>query len=597
MDTKNRVKQTFKVIDTNFGTVLVLKIKKLEVMVRINHIYSMAIIIMMAFASCSNQRYVSSETDDIYFSSADRETENAQEYNMVTEVKGEDYRDSSEPQSGYYSLGKESYDRDQNQRSEQAYANGMNQPENVGSENQSASTINNFYGNTTYSEGDYYDDSYATRLRRFNNINAAIGFYDPFFVDPYWSMGWGWNSWNKPVNGWSVGWNSWGGWNVGYNVGWGYPAWGFNNYYAWNRWNDPFFYNSPWNSFYGPFGWNNSWGWNNGWNNKLGWNNGYAWGYSDGFNDGFYGNGNVGRQQSRPVIRGKAPVAGNDGFSSQTVSSRNDAPGRSHERVNRMTQGKVADRAEPIANSRASEMASAGRLDRLNTIYQTNRANPRSEKAANNRYEVRDRSKAQDKYNVSSGSNNTVGNRNDRILATPKASVGRSSANDRYTSRNSNSYSGSNRATYGNERPRSNQGSQNKRPDVRNDVRTGSSSNSNARSNVNQTRPNTQRAKPRQYTPSNSKNGSNSQPRTNSQPRRNTSATPAQRTRTRTTAPRTAPSRTAPSRSNSVSPSRSPSRSYSAPRSSSPSRSMSSPSRSSSGSGMSAPSNRGGGRR
>ena len=176
-------------------------------------LFSLAIILITA-VSCTNQRYVSGETDDIYYSSSDRFAENAEDYNNVKEINGDDYKDSSEPTSGYYSIGKETKPFDQNQRAQGAYSEFEETQSSTSSIDENGTTINNFYGNTTYTDGDYFDDSYANRLRRFNNTNVAIGYYDPFFVDPFWNYGWGWNngwSYGRPYNGWSVGYNSWSG--------------------------------------------------------------------------------------------------------------------------------------------------------------------------------------------------------------------------------------------------------------------------------------------------------------------------------------------------------------------------------------------------
>ena len=44
------------------------------------------------FSSCSSQRYVSSETDDIYYSASDRYAENNNDNTIVQEISGEDYK-------------------------------------------------------------------------------------------------------------------------------------------------------------------------------------------------------------------------------------------------------------------------------------------------------------------------------------------------------------------------------------------------------------------------------------------------------------------------------------------------------------------------
>ena len=97
------------------------------------------------------------------------------------------------------------------------------------------------------------DDSYLRmkvrdrdRWSRIDDLDYWYGYNNPYGP---WNNNWvnvgrwnGWNSWNV-----GMGWNSWSMWN---------SPWGMNSSLAWNRWNNPFYFNSFYNS------WNNPWCWN-----------------------------------------------------------------------------------------------------------------------------------------------------------------------------------------------------------------------------------------------------------------------------------------------------------------------------------------------
>lgn len=322
-----------------------------------------SIAVILFVYSCSNQRYVSSETDDLYFTASDRKQAESNEYGKVSEVTGNSFSNSgNEPgDNGYFVKGKASKNNDQNPNAEAAYAanyqsanSGIQfdqQPTSTG-EN---TTINNFYGNTTYYEEDYYDQSYASRIRRFDNVNIGLGYgyYDPFFVDPFWSYGWN----RYPVNGWSIGWNSWSGWGVGYNWGWGVgPRWGagwggcWNVYDPWCRWGNPWGGN-PW-AWGGP--WGNQWGWGGAWGNQWGWGGnpywaGYQNGYWNGFNDGLWLGAST---NQRGVSIARRGLATERGFGNGTRAS-DESPNR------------------VIQNTRIANNTAAGRIENASKINQT----------------------------------------------------------------------------------------------------------------------------------------------------------------------------------------------------------------------------------
>ena len=83
---------------------------------------------------------------------------------------------------------------------------------------------------------DYDDNSYSSRINRFDNDFYNMGyystFYNPFWYDRYWvDPMWGYNPWYSGVSfgfGYGPCWNSGWGWNSWYGYGafsscWGYP--------------------------------------------------------------------------------------------------------------------------------------------------------------------------------------------------------------------------------------------------------------------------------------------------------------------------------------------------------------------------------------
>lgn len=112
---------------------------------------------------------------------------------------------------------------------------------------------------------------------------------NPIFVTP--SVYGGYQFWDPfvPTTGLSVGWNSFSGWNVGVNFGYGIGLGcaPLNPYYG--------FYDPFWGVGYGFNSWN--WGYNWGWGsrfynpyNRFGYASGYHHGYRNGYNNGRYDN-------------------------------------------------------------------------------------------------------------------------------------------------------------------------------------------------------------------------------------------------------------------------------------------------------------------
>jgi hypothetical protein len=140
---------------------------------------------------------------------------------------------------------------------------------------------NPLYKDPSYSDDDYYDYEYASRIRRFNNPVYGIGYYDNYYTNYYYYNG------NPAMYGTSIysSYNYWGPNYSNYNCwpssyfGVGF-SWGSPGYYSYNPYG--YYGYNPW---YGG-GYNNAYwqGYNNGYAN--GYYNGY-WGYPYGYSYGY----------------------------------------------------------------------------------------------------------------------------------------------------------------------------------------------------------------------------------------------------------------------------------------------------------------------
>lgn len=142
---------------------------------------------------------------------------------------------------------------------------------------------NDYYEEESYI--DYDDDSYTSRIRRFQYPMAGVGYwggiYSPFWNSPFYANPfYGWGGWYTPGFSISMGWG-------------GGPYW--NNFWGMNAW----YGYGGFNSWYMPFG---GWGWG-------GYGAGFWNGYYAGWHDaGFYGGG-----YGRPAVYG--PRGGRTGMS------------------------------------------------------------------------------------------------------------------------------------------------------------------------------------------------------------------------------------------------------------------------------------------
>ncbi|HXS37419.1 MAG TPA: hypothetical protein VN721_12015, partial [Flavipsychrobacter sp.] len=188
---------------------------------------------------------------------------------MVSYAQTDDiYSNGSDQQNSGSNRGSNNsnYNNNQNYNNQNNNNQNYNNQQTYQSPYQDNNANNGNYNNNNYSNNnnsnnnsdeyvDYNDDnSYSTRIRRFDdpfyNQGYYSSFYNPYwyspnYVDPYM----GWNPWYGPSFGVGIGiggpyWSSYWGWNTW----WGYPGFG-------SCWGYPL-YASPWyGGFYGGF-WN-----------------------------------------------------------------------------------------------------------------------------------------------------------------------------------------------------------------------------------------------------------------------------------------------------------------------------------------------------
>ncbi|NQV52269.1 MAG: hypothetical protein HQ500_03755 [Flavobacteriales bacterium] len=313
------------------------------------------LLLTIAFSACSNQRQVTAETDDIYYSGKDRAVEQSTNVTVVKPEPAPEFKGEESSDEGYFVKGSA---KNQEETAEEAYYSEDEAARITTTTSEDGTTVNNFYGTTNYYESDE-DAAYASRIRRFNSTNVVVGYsyYDPYFIDPYWNYGW---SSRDPYygSGWNLGWNSYAGWNIGYNWNSWYPRYnyyGYGNSYYYNRWRYRDYY-AGWGN---PYYYNGGYGYNSYWN-------GYNQGYGDGWNDGAYGNGG----NRRDIYTGRRGMANETGFVNK--NDRSNSP-------NKAVQDKVSGRPLGIVDREATanaqkdgRMASADRLNESSSIYKVN---------------------------------------------------------------------------------------------------------------------------------------------------------------------------------------------------------------------------------
>ena len=150
---------------------------------------------------------------------------------------------------------------------------------------------NPYYKDPQFNQDDYYDNAYASRLRRFHEPMYGVGYYDSYYTNSYFynqnpyqygvSIYNGYSFWGPSYYNYNYipnyNWNGYYGYgnSIGYSNGFGYGAgYGYDpfGYYGYNS---PYGYSSNWgNPYY------NNWG-------SPYYGNPYMAGYSNGYNNGF----------------------------------------------------------------------------------------------------------------------------------------------------------------------------------------------------------------------------------------------------------------------------------------------------------------------
>ena len=167
---------------------------------------------------------------------------------------------------------------------------------------------NPYYKSKDFSYDDYYDNQYASRLKRFHEPMYGVGYYDSYYTNSYFynnnpyqygvSIYNGYSFWGPSYNNYMYVPNySWGnnygfGSPYGYNAycannwAWGGNSFGYNNFNN-NYWNSPYYGNNfgGWgNPYYG----NNFGGWGNTYNNNFGNNNFFGYNNPYDYNSNTY---------------------------------------------------------------------------------------------------------------------------------------------------------------------------------------------------------------------------------------------------------------------------------------------------------------------
>ncbi len=266
---------------------------------------------VLLLSACNSTRQASSVNDDVYFSPRNA----PQEVYTPSQNKTSTQPSQSNPANTGNGPGNSN-------RSESQYDYAENNAR-TGSDN-----------GRTFDMDDYYDYSYAARIRRFNTTYATgLGYYDPYYTNIYyydynpisfgtsvyttygfWNPGFTTMVYSRPF-GWGLGfrqrmfWDPFGGWNSAW---YGYdPFWSWNN--PWN-WSSPYY--SCWNS---PWYWYNGWGaWGGGWGNSYwnGFNNGYMNGYWNGYYHGLANSMYFNSFDRNQFYYGPRNAIGNNGVSS-----------------------------------------------------------------------------------------------------------------------------------------------------------------------------------------------------------------------------------------------------------------------------------------
>lgn len=164
--------------------------------------------------------------------------------------------------------------------------------------NSNVATANNmdpnnpYYKDKAFNYDDYYDNEYASRIRRFHNPTNGMGYYDSYYTNSYFYNNNPYHYGVSIYNGYSF-WPSYNNYMYVPNYNWGgyygYGTYmGYNNYCNSGYYN-PGYYNNYYNNWYNPYGYNNMYSCYSSWNNPYYFNN---YGYSNyyGYNNSYDNN-------------------------------------------------------------------------------------------------------------------------------------------------------------------------------------------------------------------------------------------------------------------------------------------------------------------
>lgn len=255
-----------------------------------NHLFSLAAIALI-LGACTTSRISNAPFDDAYYS-----PKNSPKPAEVVVVKPNEpiqqgnvtYYQNQEPETSTPSTEKRNFTSAQQQ-----YINQNNDTLLLSEPDREVAPDYSATGETIEYD-DYYDFSYAQRLKRFHNPVYGFSYYDPCYTDLYYytydPFYWG-SSLSFGLN-----WNFGPSWGFNWGLGFGYPY--YNTWYnPWGyNWYSPYYWGSPY-----LYGFGSYWmGYNNGyWNGYT--NGGGYWGNNWNDNDTFYG---------RRTSRGSTNVAG-----------------------------------------------------------------------------------------------------------------------------------------------------------------------------------------------------------------------------------------------------------------------------------------------
>ena len=183
---------------------------------------------IFTLASCtSSQQASNAYSDDVYYSSkANKPAETVQTQQQVQQPQ-QDVSDQSVSNQGSSTSAENRFDYN-----------------DAGTTTQDGNT---YVTNNYYSDDDYYDYAYSSRIRRFYRPMWNYGYYDSYYTNSYW---YDYNPYDYGVsiycgyNWWAP--SSW--WAPSFT----YFSWGYTPYNYW--WSSPYSYYG-----YGPYhhGWNN----------------------------------------------------------------------------------------------------------------------------------------------------------------------------------------------------------------------------------------------------------------------------------------------------------------------------------------------------